>query len=81
MAMYVYMIHYPVMTFVLLAMGCHPNTWEQNADKITPAYFIVLAVSLVLSYIVMKFEEKVLRPWLKSRPWYTRAQAEKEIEA
>ena len=29
----------------------------------------------------MKFEEKVLMPWLKSKPWYTREQAKKEMEA
>lgn len=81
MAMYIYMIHYPVMTFVFLAMGCRPGTYEQNAGKVTPAYFITLAVSIVLGYLVMKFEEKVLMPWLKSKPWYTREQAKKEMEA
>ena len=81
MAMYIYMRHYPVMTFVFLAMGCRPGTYEQNAGKVTPAYFITLAVSIVLGYLVMKFEEKVLMPWLKSKPWYTREQAKKEMEA
>lgn len=81
MSLYIYMTHYPIMTFVLLALGCAPGTFETSAGLVFPAFLITTVVSIVVSYVVMKFEEKILHPWFATKPWYTREQAAKELEA
>jgi hypothetical protein len=81
LALYIYMLHYPVIIYVMLAMGKRPGTFDQEAGKIHAVYAITLVICLVFGYAIMKFEEKVLMPWLKSKPWYTREQAAKELEA
>ena len=80
LALYVYMIHYPIMTFVMLAMGMRPGTFEVNAGRLPVVYLITTLVSILAGYLVMKFEEKVLAPWFKSKPWFTREQAKKDLE-
>ena len=80
LALYIYMIHYPLMTAVMLAMGMHPGA-AFDPSSLYVVFGITTGVSVVLSYIVMKFEDKVLKPWIASKPWYTREQAAQELEA
>lgn len=79
LSLYIYMIHYPLMTFVMLAMGLHPGSGDISA--IPTVFAITTVATIVLSLIVMKFEDCVLKPWIAGKPWYTREQAVKEIEA
>ena len=69
LALYIYMVHYPLLSYCMLAMGMTTGTYDANVGRLMTLYFVVLVVSVVVGYLVMIFEDKVLHPWLKSSPW------------
>ncbi|MDR1644101.1 MAG: hypothetical protein LBT59_30760 [Clostridiales bacterium] len=81
LALYIYMLHYPVIYFVFLALGINRENYQANAGKRHLIYAIVLVICIVAGYLIMKFEEKILMPWFKKKPWYTKEQAALELEA
>jgi hypothetical protein len=83
MALYIYMLHFPIIVFTGMAMG-FPGTvlTPETASAIIPKLFIMTAVSIVVTiivaYIVMKLDTRFLQPWMKSKPWYSGEQKELE---
>lgn len=78
LAMYVYMLHYPIILFVTRALGITKGMGETYTQKIALILVLSIAVSIAAGYAVMKFEQKVLRPWLDRKPWYSKRQRELE---
>lgn len=77
MALYVYALHFPIIMFVMMAMGLNGQTLSaETAATLIPQQMLVtvisLVVSFVLGYIVMKFDQKKLQPWLKTSPWFAK---------
>ena len=87
MAFYFYMLHWPILYIVSMCLGMHGldlsyitmDNMMQEMGAVVPKFIalflITTAVSLVVAYFFMKLDKKVIQPWLKKRPWYTRDQA------
>lgn len=76
LALYVYSIHFPLITFTAMAMGLKgqvlsPETAGTLAPKLILMTVIVEVAAHVLGFAVMQFDQKVLQPWLKSSPWFS----------
>ena len=82
MAFYVYMLHFPIMVFCAQIMGITRGT-ELIASNAYMLTGVTIVSSIIISYIVMKIDVKVVSPWLKNKPWYNKEQKqiEKELEA
>jgi peptidoglycan/LPS O-acetylase OafA/YrhL len=84
LAFYIYMLHFPIIIFTGIVMGMKglvltPQTAPQIAPRVFTMFGIATIVSIVVGLIVMLLDTKVVQPWIKSNPWYTREQAEKEL--
>lgn len=77
LALYVYAIHFPLITFIAMAMGLKgqvlsPETAATMVPKLILMTVITEVVAHVLGFAIMKFDQKVLQPWLKSSPWFVK---------
>lgn len=72
MSLYFYILHYPVIILIAMFIGTQNNFI---------LYAATVAVTLVLSYLAMKLDSKMIQPWLKSKPWYSKEQKELEKAA
>ncbi len=77
LALYVYAIHFPLITFISMAMGLKGQvlsveTVGTMAPKLILLTVITEIVAHILGYFVMQFDQKVLQPWLKSSPWFAK---------
>ena len=81
LALYIYALHYPIILFVTRGMGITQGMGEIYLDNIWTVFAISTILSIVLGYAVMEFEQKVLMPWFKSKPWFSKDQRAKELEA
>jgi peptidoglycan/LPS O-acetylase OafA/YrhL len=80
LALYIYMLHYPVISYVMLAMGIKTGAdWDASPERITYLFVWVLVVTIALSVVTMLLNDRVLQPWLAKKPWYSKKQ--KELEA
>jgi peptidoglycan/LPS O-acetylase OafA/YrhL len=64
LAFYVYMFHYPVIVASGKIMGIN------TAPDLTLLYIVATAVTLIISIAFMLFNDKVIQPWFKSKPWF-----------
>lgn len=90
MAFYFYMLHWPIIYIVALAMGMRgldlsyitADNIMQELPRMLPQFAllfgITVVVSLIVAYLFMKLDTKVIQPWLKSKPWYNKEQKELE---
>ncbi len=93
MAVYFYMLHWPVLYIVAMCLGMHgldlsyitmDNMMvEMGAvlPKFIALFLITTVVSLIVAYFFMKLDKEKIQPWLKGHPWFTREQAAAEEEA
>lgn len=81
LAMYIYMLHYPIILLVTRAMGITKGMGDVYLQNINLIFGISVVVSIAAGYAVMKFEQKVLKPWLDSKPWYSKKQRALELAA
>lgn len=81
LAMYIYVLHYPIILFVTRALGITAGMGDAYLEKINLIFILSVVVSIVIGYAVMKFEQKVFMPWLNSKPWFSKEQREKELTA
>lgn len=73
MALYIYALHYPIISIVMTAMGIvDAQTWTANVDRIIILLAITVVATLILSFLVMKLDEKIIQPWLKTKPWFAK---------
>lgn len=77
LALYVYAIHFPLITFISMAMGLKGQvlsveTVGTMAPKLILLTVITEIVAHILGYFLMQFDQKVLQPWLKSSPWFAK---------
>lgn len=77
LALYVYAIHFPLITFISMAMGLKGQvlsveTVGTMAPKLILLTIITEIVAHILGYFLMQFDQKVLQPWLKSSPWFAK---------
>lgn len=81
LAMYIYVLHYPIILFVTRALDITAGMGDAYLEKINLIFILSVVVSIVLGYAVMKFEQKIFMPWLNSKPWFSKEQREKELAA
>lgn len=81
LAMYIYVLHYPIILFVARAFGITAGIGEIYNEKSGMILAVSIVVSIVVSYLVMKFEQKILTPWLKTSPWFSKKQRELDAAA
>jgi peptidoglycan/LPS O-acetylase OafA/YrhL len=73
LAFYVYMFHYPII--VTMGMVLKIN----DLSQMHLLYVVSTVVTVAFSYGFMKLNDKVIQPWLKNKPWYSKEQ--KRLEA
>lgn len=83
LSFYIYMLHFPIIIFTSMAMGFKgivltPDTAATVAPKVFLMYAVATVISIVMGFLVMLLDTKVVQPWMKSRPWYTKEQAAQE---
>ena len=86
MAFYMYMLHFPIIVFCAMLMGFKgtlltPQTVSTVAPRLTILLVVTIVTTIILAYIVMTIDMKVLQPWLKSQPWFRKEQSEISTEA
>jgi hypothetical protein len=76
-ALYIYALHYPIIVVTAMALGMkgqelNADTVSVMAPKLLMMTAIVVVASIVAGYLVMRFDEKVMLPWLKKSPWFAK---------
>jgi peptidoglycan/LPS O-acetylase OafA/YrhL len=71
MAMYVYMFHFPIIVMTALAMGVTDKT---KFTQMPVVLAVAVVVVLLFSYGFMQLQNKVIAPWIKSNPWFKKAE-------
>lgn len=79
LAMYVYMLHYPIILFVTRAMGITVGMGDVYMEKINLIFVLSIVISVIVGYAVMKLDQKVVQPWLAHKPWFSKKQREEEL--
>lgn len=74
LAFYIYMFHYPIIVVVgnLMNVGNEP-------DKLWILFGVSTVVTIVVGYLFMLLNNKVIQPWFKKKPWYSKNQRELEL--
>ena len=68
LSLYIYMFHFPTIVACILVMGV-------ETAKNTPLLIAtVILASLAVSVLMMLLDTKVIQPWLKNKPWYSKEQ-------
>lgn len=85
LALYIYMLHFPIIVFTAMAMGLKgqvlsPETAAVMVPKMILLVGVVIVVTILIAYLVMKLDTKVVQPWLQKKPWYTPEQRERELD-
>ncbi len=87
MAVYFYMLHWPILYIVALCLGMHgldlsyitmDNMMETMMGvypKFIALFLITTVVSAIVAYFFMKLDKDHIQPWLKGHPWFTKEQA------
>jgi peptidoglycan/LPS O-acetylase OafA/YrhL len=75
LALYIYMFHYPIIVLMGNLLNVHG---EVNGMRML--YVVATVVSIVVGYAFMKLNDKVIQPWLQTKPWFSKRQRELEAE-
>jgi peptidoglycan/LPS O-acetylase OafA/YrhL len=68
LAFYIYMFHYPIIVI------CGKVLKVEDLSQMHLLYVVSTVATIAFSYLFMKFNDNVLQPWLKKKPWYSKAQ-------
>lgn len=75
LSLYIYMFHFPTIVACILIMGVE---WAKNTPVLIAT---VIIASLVVSILMMLLDTKLIQPWLKNKPWYSKEQKALEQQA
>lgn len=75
LAFYIYMLHYPIIVTLGFAMGITTAMGDLHRLMI-----ISLVATVVIAYLFMVLNNKVIQPWFAKKPWYSEKQRELEKE-
>jgi hypothetical protein len=76
LAMYVYMVHYPIIIFIVRALGYRRGAADGFVENVFWIFLLCSAVSIVVGYILYKIQNNVLLPWFNTQPWFKKEQTE-----
>lgn len=74
LSMYLYMFHFPAIVATVLILGV------ERASNIPMLIGMVIVESLIIATIIYLLDTKLVQPWMRKKPWYSRAQVAKEEE-
>ena len=72
LSLYIYMFHFPTIITMVMVLGV------ETASNMPILISSVIVLALVISILMMLLDTKVIQPWLKSMPWYSKEQKELE---
>jgi len=74
LAFYIYMLHFPIIMIIGGAMGV------EDLGGLHRLMIVSTVVTIAISYPFMQLNNKVIQPWFKKQPWYSKKQRELEKE-
>lgn len=92
MSLYIYVIHFPILIFVALAMGLKDSAarsmangvkvseeitlgilTQADAQKLFITFGLTIVISIVLGYLLMLLNTRVIQPWINKNPWFKKS--------